>query len=166
MLKIQNGPDLTRLNIINNDGTSKENSYGKNRFLEIIGFVPAEMVPRWFAISPALYIVANKNVPQSVYGISALARALLLEGKYAVARLNATSGGNPGTGGSKPASRPKDVNGMEPPAHILKGNPEMRLLVPHIDENFECLVSVQLPYEDDVNYLQLPSWVFGGKERK
>lgn len=157
LLNIQNGPDPhSRLNIINDDGTFKENSFGKNRFLEIIGFVPAEMVPRWFAISPALYIVANKNVPQSVYGISALARALLLEGKYAVARLNATSGGNPGTGGSKPASRSNNVNGVEPPAHILKGNPEMRLLVPHIDENFECLVSVQLPYEDDVNYLQLP----------
>lgn len=156
LLQIQSGPDphcFNNASSIENHSDNPEDSknavsvYRTNRLLEIIGFVPANKVPKWFGMSAPWYVVANKKVASSVLGLSALVRALCAEEKCAVVRMNASSGGVRGTGATG-GGKADTTN------RSLAGQPEMRLLVPYIATNTECLISVKLPYDDDVNYLQ------------
>lgn len=111
-------------------------SFENTRLIELIGFIPNSKASRWMGMSPSDYIVSNKDEVESALALSSLVHSLYEYESFAIARSNATSGGT-GTAG-------------------LKGGPEINLLIPYIEEEFEALVMVRLPFADDIRGLMFP----------
>jgi ATP-dependent DNA helicase 2 subunit 2 len=97
--------------------------------LSIIGFTAQRLVPRWYLMSPADYIVANANAVDAAIALSSLAHALVETESYGFAR------------------------------YVSKENadPQVVLLAPKIEPEFEALVLCQLPFAEDYRQYQFPS---------
>lgn len=96
--------------------------------LELIGFVREEEFERYLPMSRANYIVPQKANQQAQLALSSFTHALHEGGLYAVARL------------------------------VTKKDkaPVMILLSPRIEPEFECLVDVELPFEEDMRRYKFP----------
>ncbi|KAF2738856.1 ATP-dependent DNA helicase-like protein II [Polyplosphaeria fusca] len=99
-----------------------------NAGLELIGFVKEETFDRFLPMSRANFIVAQKANTQSQLALSSFIHALYEAGCYAVARLVTKEG--------------------KPPLLIL--------LAPRIEGDQECLIDVELPFEEDMRRYKFP----------
>ncbi|KAG9190954.1 hypothetical protein G6011_09042 [Alternaria panax] len=96
--------------------------------LELVGFVRGEEFDRYLPLSRASFIVSQKANPQAQLALSSFVHALYEADCYAVARLVA-----------------KD---LKPPVLLL--------LVPRIELDWEALVDVELPFEEDMRRYKFP----------
>ncbi|KAF1925511.1 SPOC domain-like protein [Didymella exigua CBS 183.55] len=96
--------------------------------LELIGFAREEEFGRYLPMSRTNYIVPQKANQQAQLALSSFIHALFEGGLHAVARLV--------TKESKP--------------------PLVILLAPWIEPDFECLVDVELPFEEDMRRYKFP----------
>lgn len=96
--------------------------------LELIGFISEDKFDRYLPMSRTNFIVSQKANPQAQLALSSFIHALYEAGCYAVARLVAKE--------NKP--------------------PLMVLLVPRIEPDFEALVDVELPFEEDMRRYKFP----------
>ncbi|KAF2865286.1 SPOC like C-terminal domain-containing protein [Massariosphaeria phaeospora] len=96
--------------------------------LELIGFVPEDKFERYLPLSRSNYIVPQKTNKQAQLALSSFIHALFEAGSYAVARLVT-----------------KD---LKPPVMVL--------LVPRIEPDFEALIDVELPFEEDMRRYRFP----------
>lgn len=96
--------------------------------LELIGFVREEEFERYLPMSRTNYIVPQKANQQAQLALSSFIHALHEGELYAVARL------------------------------VTKENrpPVVILLSPRIEPDFECLVDVELPFEEDMRRYKFP----------
>jgi ATP-dependent DNA helicase 2 subunit 2 len=96
--------------------------------LELIGFAREEEFERYLPMSRTNYIVPQKANQQAQLALSSFIHALFEGGLYAVARL------------------------------ITKENkpPVIILLAPRIEPDLECLVDVELPFEEDMRRYKFP----------
>ncbi|KAJ8110149.1 hypothetical protein OPT61_g6930 [Boeremia exigua] len=96
--------------------------------LELIGFAREEEFERYMPMSRTNYIVPQKANSQAQLALSSFIHALHEGGLYAVARL------------------------------VTKENkpPIVILLSPRIEPDFECLVDVELPFEEDMRRYKFP----------
>lgn len=96
--------------------------------LELVGFVREEEFERYLPMSRTNYIVPQKANQQAQLALSSFIHALHEGGLYAVARL------------------------------VTKENrpPILILLSPRIEPDFECLVDVELPFEEDMRRYKFP----------
>ncbi|KAB2109067.1 ATP-dependent DNA helicase II subunit 2 [Alternaria gaisen] len=96
--------------------------------LELVGFIKGEEFDRCLPLSRANFIVPQKANPQAQLALSSFIHALYEADCYAVARLVA-----------------KD---LKPPVLLL--------LVPRIELEWEALVDVELPFEEDMRRYKFP----------
>ncbi|CAE7014733.1 ATP-dependent DNA helicase II subunit 2 [Pyrenophora teres f. teres] len=96
--------------------------------LELVGFVKAEEFERYLPLSRANFIVPQKANQPAQLGLSSFIHALYEADCYAIARLVA-----------------KD---LKPPVLLL--------LVPRIELEWEALVDVELPFEEDMRRYKFP----------
>ncbi|KAF2275526.1 SPOC domain-like protein [Westerdykella ornata] len=96
--------------------------------LDIIGFVAAEKFERYLAMSRTNYIFPMKGNRAAQLALSSFIHALYEAECYAIARLV-----------------PKDD---KPPTVVL--------LVPRIELDLECLIDVELPFEEDMRRYKFP----------
>jgi ATP-dependent DNA helicase 2 subunit 2 len=96
--------------------------------LSLVGFVKAEDFERYLPLSRSNFIVAQKANQSAQLGLSSFIHALYEADCYAVARLVA-----------------KD---LKPPLLLL--------LVPRIEPEWEALVDVELPFEEDLRRYKFP----------
>lgn len=96
--------------------------------LELIGFAREEEFERYLPMSRTNYIVPQKANQQAQLALSSFIHALFEGGLYAVARL------------------------------VTKENkpPVVILLAPRIEPDFECLIDVELPFEEDMRRYKFP----------
>lgn len=96
--------------------------------LELIGFAREEEFERYLPMSRTNYIVPQKANQQAQLALSSFIHALFEGGLYAAARL------------------------------VTKENkpPVVILLAPRIEPDFECLVDVELPFEEDMRRYKFP----------
>lgn len=96
--------------------------------LELIGFVREEEFERYLPMSRSNYIVPQKANQQAELALSSFIHALHEGGLYAVARL------------------------------VTKKDkaPIVILLSPRIEPDFECLIDVELPFEEDMRRYKFP----------
>lgn len=96
--------------------------------LQLIGFIPAEKFDRYLPMSRTNYIVPQRANQQSQLALSSFIHALFEADIYAIARL------------------------------VTKENkpPIIVLLVPQTDLGRECLVDVELPFEEDMRRYKFP----------
>ncbi|KAF2850056.1 ATP-dependent DNA helicase-like protein II [Plenodomus tracheiphilus IPT5] len=96
--------------------------------LQLVGFVKAEEFERYLLLSRSNFIVPQRVNPQSQLGLSAFIHALYEAECYAVARLVTKE--------------------LKPPVMVL--------LVPRIEPEWEALVDVELPFEEDMRRYKFP----------
>ncbi|KAL6713442.1 ATP-dependent DNA helicase yku80 [Lecanora helva] len=96
--------------------------------LEIIGFVPLGNFERYMAMSVSCIVIAQKTNSKAILALSSLIHALYELDSYAIARLV-----------------PK-----------ADKEPVIVLLAPSIEEDYECLLDVQLPFTEDVRSYKFP----------
>lgn len=96
--------------------------------LELIGFIREEEFDRSLPMSRTNYIVPQKGNQQAQLALSSFTHALHEGGMYAVARLVTKE--------------------WKPPVVIL--------LSPRIEPDFECLIDVELPFEEDMRRYKFP----------
>lgn len=96
--------------------------------LELIGFIREEEFDRYLPMSRTNFIVPQKGNQQAQLALSSFIHALFEGGLYAVARLVAKEN--------------------KPPLVIL--------LSPRIEPDFECLIDVELPFEEDMRRYKFP----------
>ncbi|RMZ66433.1 hypothetical protein GMOD_00001768 [Pyrenophora seminiperda CCB06] len=96
--------------------------------LELVGFVKAEEFERYLPLSRANFIVPQKANKSAQLGLSSFIHALYEADCYAIARLVA-----------------KDLKA-----------PVLLLLVPRIELEWEALVDVELPFEEDMRRYKFP----------
>jgi ATP-dependent DNA helicase 2 subunit 2 len=96
--------------------------------LSIIGFVKAEEFERYLPISRSNFIVAQKANPPAQLGLSSFIHALHEAENYAVARLVTKE--------------------LKPPVVVL--------LVPRVEPEWEALIDVELPFEEDMRRYKFP----------
>ncbi|KAF2264937.1 SPOC domain-like protein [Lojkania enalia] len=96
--------------------------------LELLGFVSEENFERYLPISRTNYIVPQRANDKAQLALSSFIHALYEAGCYAVARLVS-----------------KD---LKPPLLVL--------LVPRIEPDFEALIDVELPFEEDMRRYKFP----------
>lgn len=138
LMKVASGPDVNSV------------PGGVSRMLEIVGFMPYNTVPRWMGTSGVEYVLPGKNSLSSSAALASFVRALYETDSVALVRANASGGrGGGGPGGATSSNPPRLVDGS-PTVSVLRGGPEMRVLVPQITEACEMFVSVRLPFSDDV----------------
>jgi ATP-dependent DNA helicase 2 subunit 2 len=96
--------------------------------LRLVGFAREEEFERYLPMSRTNYIVPQKMNQQSQLALSSFIHALHEGGLYAVARL------------------------------VTKENkpPIMVLLTPRIEPDYECLIDVELPFEEDMRRYKFP----------
>ncbi|KAF2628222.1 ATP-dependent DNA helicase-like protein II [Macroventuria anomochaeta] len=96
--------------------------------LRIVGFAREEEFKRYLPMSRTNYIVPQRTNQMAQLGLSSFIHALHEGGLYAVARL------------------------------VTKENkpPIMVLLSPRIEPDFECLIDVELPFEEDMRRYKFP----------
>ncbi|KAF3038342.1 ATP-dependent DNA helicase II subunit 2 [Didymella heteroderae] len=96
--------------------------------LELIGFAREEEFERYLPMSRTNYIVPQKANQQAQLALSSFIHALFEGSLYAVARL------------------------------VTKENkpPVVILLAPRIEPDFECLIDVELPFEEDMRRYKFP----------
>jgi ATP-dependent DNA helicase 2 subunit 2 len=96
--------------------------------LELIGFAREEEFERYLPMSRTNYIVPQKANQQAQLALSSFIHALFEGGLYAVARL------------------------------VTKENkpPVVILLAPRIEPDLECLIDVELPFEEDMRRYKFP----------
>ena len=96
--------------------------------LQLVGFTREEDFQRFLPMGRTNYIVPQRSNPQAQIALSSFIHALHEGGLYAVARL------------------------------VTKENkpPEMILLVPRIEPEWEALVDVTLPFEEDIRRYKFP----------
>lgn len=96
--------------------------------LQLVGFAREEEFERYLPMSRTNYIVPQRTNQQAQLSLSSFIHALHEGGLYAVARL------------------------------VTKENrpPVMVLLAPRIEPNFECLIDVELPFEEDMRRYKFP----------
>ncbi|KAF2125847.1 SPOC domain-like protein [Dothidotthia symphoricarpi CBS 119687] len=96
--------------------------------LQLVGFVPAEKFDRYLPMSRTNYIVPQRANQQSQLALSSFVHALFEADIYAVARM------------------------------VTKENkpPIIVLLVPQTELGRECLVDVELPFEEDMRRYKFP----------
>jgi ATP-dependent DNA helicase 2 subunit 2 len=96
--------------------------------LQLIGFVGEEEFERYLPMSRTNYIVPQRTNPQAQLALSSFIHALHEGGLYAVARL------------------------------VTKKDkaPVVVLLSPRIEPDFECLIDVELPFEEDMRRYKFP----------
>lgn len=97
--------------------------------LDIIGFVPRENFQRYFSLSNAKVIVAQKANEKASLALSSLIHALYELTSYAIARF------------------------------VSKDNkpPKIVLLAPEIDVDHECLIEIELPFAEDMRNYRFPA---------
>lgn len=96
--------------------------------LQLVGFVKAEEFERYLPLSRTNFIVPQKTNQPAQLGLSSFIHALYESECYAIARLVA-----------------KDI---KPPVLLL--------LVPRIELDWEALVDVELPFEEDMRRYKFP----------
>ncbi|KAK2734274.1 ATP-dependent DNA helicase II subunit 2 [Myotisia sp. PD_48] len=96
--------------------------------LELIGFIPSDNYDRYMNMSTANNIIAQKTNNKAILALSSIIHALFELECYAVGRLV--------TKDAKP--------------------PQLVLLAPSIEPEFECLLEVQLPFAEDVRSYRFP----------
>ncbi|KAI6359885.1 hypothetical protein MCOR25_006928 [Pyricularia grisea] len=94
----------------------------------ILGFIPWEKYERFLNMGESSVIFASKFNEKDELAFSALINALYETESYGVARLVAKDG----------------------------KEPQLLLLMPHIDTDIECLYDVPLPFAEDIRYYQFP----------
>lgn len=96
--------------------------------LQLIGFAREEEFERYLPMSRTNYIVSQRTNPQAQLALSSFIHALHEGGLYAVARL------------------------------VTKKDkaPVIVLLSPRIEPDFECLIDVELPFEEDMRRYKFP----------
>ncbi|EHA53989.1 hypothetical protein MCOR27_006885 [Pyricularia oryzae] len=94
----------------------------------IIGFIAWEKYERFLNMGESSVIFASKFNEKDELAFSALVNALYETESYGVARLVAKDG----------------------------KEPQLLLLMPHIDTDIECLYDVPLPFAEDIRYYQFP----------
>ena len=96
--------------------------------LQLIGFIREEEFERYLPMSRTNYIVPQRINPQAQLALSSFIHALYEGGLYAVARL------------------------------VTKKDkaPVVVLLSPRIEPDFECLIDVELPFEEDMRRYKFP----------
>ncbi|KAJ4350802.1 ATP-dependent DNA helicase yku80 [Ascochyta clinopodiicola] len=96
--------------------------------LQLVGFAREEEFERYLPMSRTNYIVPQRTNQQAQLALSSFIHALHEGGLYAVARL------------------------------VTKQNkpPVMVLLSPRIEPDFECLIDVELPFEEDMRRYKFP----------
>ncbi|TLD23261.1 hypothetical protein PspLS_07299 [Pyricularia sp. CBS 133598] len=94
----------------------------------IIGFIAWEKYERFLNMGESSVIFASKFNEKDELAFSALVNALYETESYGVARLVAKDG----------------------------KEPQLLLLMPHIDTEVECLYDVPLPFAEDIRYYQFP----------
>ncbi|KAG8534150.1 uncharacterized protein KY384_000994 [Bacidia gigantensis] len=96
--------------------------------LEIIGFVQWDKYERYMNMSASSMIIAQKTNSKAILALSSLIRALVELESYAVARLVTKS----------------------------DKEPEIKLLIPSVEHDYECLLDVSLPFTEDVRSYKFP----------
>jgi ATP-dependent DNA helicase 2 subunit 2 len=96
--------------------------------LSIIGFVKAEEFERYLPLSRSNFLIAQKSNQAAQLGLSSLIHALYEAECYAVARLVTKE--------------------LKPPVIVL--------LVPRVEAEWEALVDVELPFEEDMRRYKFP----------
>ncbi|KAF2744802.1 ATP-dependent DNA helicase-like protein II [Sporormia fimetaria CBS 119925] len=97
--------------------------------LDIIGFLPAEKFERYLAMSRTNFVLPQKANRQAQLALSSFIHALYEADCYAVARLV--------------------VKELKAPVIVL--------LVPRIELDFEALIDVELPFEEDMRRYKFPT---------
>ncbi|KAI9827972.1 MAG: ATP-dependent DNA helicase II subunit 2 [Phylliscum demangeonii] len=96
--------------------------------LQIIGFVERMKYERHMHMSPANLMIASKSNPQASLALSAFIHALFELDSYGIGRMVSKDG----------------------------RDPDLVLLAPSIEADYECLLEVQIPFAEDIRPYRFP----------
>ncbi|KKY16807.1 putative ku family dna [Phaeomoniella chlamydospora] len=96
--------------------------------LDLMGFVPKEKYERYMSLSQTYIVIAQKVNEKAIIALSSFIHALFELDTYAIARLVTKEG----------------------------REPQIVLLAPSIEPDYECLIETQLPFAEDVRSYQFP----------